>query len=70
MIKKQTTSLSFYVRKITRKEINIFSSGGPMLGCLSYYFVPELHTLKIPQENETVNGMFTLYKIILIRVDL
>ena len=41
-----------------------------MLGCLCYYFLPELHTLRIPQKNETVNGMFTLYKVILRRVDL
>ena len=56
--------LSFYVHKITRNQTNIFSSGGPMLGCLSYYFLAELHTLRTPEQNETVNGMFTLYKVI------
>ena len=35
-----------------------------MLGCLSYYFLAELHTLKTPEQNETVNGMFALYKVI------
>ena len=61
-------NLSFYVYKITRNQI-ISSSGGPMLVCLSYYFLAELLTLRIPQQNETVNGMFTLYKVVLIRVD-
>ena len=39
-----------------------------MLGCLSYYFLAEFNILRIPQQNETVNGMFTLYKVILIKV--
>ena len=28
------------------------------------YFLTELHTVRIPHQGETVNGMFTLYKII------
>ena len=35
-----------------------------MLGCLSYYFLAELHTLRTPEQNETVNDMFTFYKVI------
>ena len=40
-------NLSFYVHKITRNQIDIFSSGGPMLGCMSYCFLAEYHTLRI-----------------------
>ena len=28
------------------------------------YFLTELHTVRIPHQGETLNGMFTLYKII------
>ena len=61
-------NLSLY--KITRNQINTFSSGEPILRCLSYCFLAENHTLKIPQQKETVVGMFTLYKVILMRVEL
>ena len=61
-------NLSLY--KIRRNQINIFSSGESILGCLSYCFLAEDHTLKIPQQKETVIDMFTLYKVILIRVEL
>ena len=39
------------------------------MGCLSS-FLAELYTLRIPQKIETVYGMFTLYKVILKRIDL
>ena len=45
-------NLSFYLNKIIRNQINIFSSAGPMSGCLSYYFLAELHTLIISKQNE------------------
>ena len=45
-------NLSFYLPKIIGNQINIFSSAGPMSGCLSYYFLAELHTLRISQQNE------------------
>ena len=45
-------NLSFYLNKIIRNQINIFSSAGPMSGCLSYYFLAELHTLRISKQNE------------------
>ena len=45
-------NLSFYLPKIVGNQINIFSSAGPMSGCLSYYFLAELHTLRISQQNE------------------
>ena len=40
-----------------------------MLGCLSYYFLTGLHSLRIPKKM-TVNSMFTLYKVIVTKVDL
>ena len=63
-------SLSFSVHKITKHQINIFSSGWPILGCLSFCLFNEYHTLRIPQQEETVIGMFALSKVILNRVDL
>ena len=33
-----------------------------------YCFLAEYHTLRIPQQKETVIGMFVLYKVLLIRV--
>ena len=35
-----------------------------------YWFLAEYHTLRIPQQKETVIGMFALSKVILNRVDL
>ena len=76
MIKKTThgtnaiNNLSFSVHKITKNQINIISSGWPILGRLIYCFPNEYHTLRIPQQKETVIGMFALNKVILIRVDL
>ena len=63
-------NLSFSVHKITKNQINIFSSGWPILGHLSYCFLAEYYTQRIPQQKETVFGMFALYKVLLIRVDL
>ena len=63
-------NLSFSVHKITKHQINIFSSGWPILGCLSFCLCNEYHTLRIPQQKETVIGMFALSKVILNRVDL
>ena len=63
-------NLSFYVHKITINQINIFSSGVPILGYLRYYILAAYHALRLPQQKETVIGMFILYKVILIRVDL
>ena len=63
-------NLPFYIHKITKNQINIFSSGQSILDCLSYCFLAEYHHLRIPQQKETVIGMFTLYKVIIIRVDL
>ena len=63
-------SLSFSVHKITKNQINIFSSGWLILGRLSYYFLTEYHTPRILQQKEIVIGMFAIYKVLLIRVDL
>ena len=65
-----TNNLSFSVHKITKHQINIFSSGWPILGCLSFCLFNKYHTLRIPQQKETVIGMFALSKVILNRVDL
>lgn len=35
----------------------------------SYYFLAKLHTVRIPHQNETENGKFILYTIILIGVN-
>ena len=35
----------------------------------SYYFLAEIHNVRIPQQNEKVNGMFALYQILLIEVN-
>ena len=53
-------NLSFYLPKIVRNQINIFSSAGPMSGCLSYYFLAELHTLRISQKMN-VDALWNLY---------
>ena len=63
-------NMSFSVHKITKNQINIFSSGWSTLGRLSYCFLAEYHTPRILQQKETVIGMFALYKVLLIRVDL
>ena len=63
-------NLSFSVYKITKAQINIFSSGWPILDRLSFCFFNEYHTLRIPQQKETLIGMFALSKVILNRVDL
>ena len=63
-----TNNLSLSVHKITKNQISIFSSGWPILGCLSYCFLAEYHTPRIPQQ--TVIGIFALYKVLLIRVGL
>ena len=64
-------NLSFSVHKITKNQTNIFFSiGWPILGRLSYYLIAEYHTPRIRQHKETVIGMFALYRVLLIRVDL
>ena len=63
-------NLSFSVYKITKAQINIFSSGWPILDRLSFCFFNEYHTLRIPQQKETLIGMFALSEVILNRVDL
>ena len=40
-------NMSFYIHKITKNQIDIFSSGGPILDCLSYCFLAEYHTQRI-----------------------
>ena len=40
------------------------------VGLLKSYLLAKLHTVRIPQQDKTVNGMFTLYKIILIEINL
>ena len=62
--------LSFSVHKITKNQINIFSSGWPILGRLSFCFFNECHTLRIPQQKKTLIGIIALSKVILNRVDL
>ena len=61
-------NLSFSVHKITKNQTNIFSNiGWAILGRLSYYFLAEYHTPRIPPQKETAIGMFALYKCSLIR---
>ena len=62
--------MSFSVHKITKKQINIFSNGWRKLDRLSYCFLAEYNTPRIPQQKKTVIGMFALYKVLVVRVDL
>ena len=61
-----TNDLPFWVHNITRNQTIRFQWQAKVRLPKSYYFPPELHTVRIPQQNETVNGMFALNKIILI----
>ena len=40
-------NLSFYNHKVTKNQIDIFSSGRLILGYLRYCFLAEYHTLRI-----------------------
>ena len=40
------------------------------IGPSEFFFFNEYHTLRIPQQKETLIGMFALSKVILNRVDL
>ena len=63
-------NMSFSVHKITKNQINTFSSGWPIFGRMSYCFLADYHTLRIPQQKQTVIDMFALYQVMLITVDL
>ena len=61
-----TDNVPFWVPQITRNQTICFQWQVKVRLPKSYDILSELHILRIPQQNETLNGMLALNKIILI----